>query len=47
MGLRPSHYVSACGVLWLKEESHSDPSDPEIVFRWERVEVNLQILRAS
>ena len=41
MGLRPSPYVSFRGVLWLKEESHGDPSDPENVFRWERVELNL------
>jgi len=29
MGLRPSPYVSVRGVLWLKEESHGDPSNPE------------------
>ena len=28
-------------MLWLKEESHGDPSDPENLFGWERVELNL------
>jgi hypothetical protein len=41
MGLRPSPYVSVRGILWLMEESHGDPSDPENVFCWERVELNL------
>jgi len=41
MGLRPSPNVSVRGMLWLKEESHGDPSDPEKVFRWERVGINL------
>jgi len=41
MGHRPSPYVSVRGMLWLKEESHSDPPDPEDVFRWDRAELNL------
>jgi hypothetical protein len=41
MGLRPSPCVIVRGMHWLKEESHGDPLDPENVFRWKRIELNL------
>jgi hypothetical protein len=41
MGLRPSPYVSVRGVLWLMEELHGDPADPENAVCWDRVELNL------
>ena len=41
MGLCPSPYVSIREMLWLKEESHTNPSYPENVCCWERVELNL------
>jgi hypothetical protein len=45
MGLRPSHYVSVRGVLWLKEEAQGDSADQDNVFRWDRVDLNLPIPR--
>lgn len=41
MGLRPSPYQSIQGCLIVKREALGDPKDPNNVFRWDRVELNL------
>jgi hypothetical protein len=41
MGLRPSPYCAVQTLAWLEEVIEGDPNDPENVFRYDKVELNL------